>query len=90
MAMTPKQDRNGVPGPGATGGNVAQPGPDATAEIRSVMRQATAAGNSGAAEGRGLFVSPAGSGVDGHEVRDYGSMFEWDAGLAVNEPAGEA
>jgi len=87
---TPKQDRNGVPGPGATGGNVAQPGPDAIGEIRSAQKQAQNAGTSRAFEGRGLFVSPAGSGVDGHEVGGYGAMFEWDAGLAINEPAGEA
>jgi len=87
--QTPKQDRNGVPGPDSTGG-VSLPGPDATGEIRSAQKQAQNAGTSRAFEGRGLFVSPAGSGVDGHEVGGYGAMFEWDAGLAVNEPAGEA
>jgi hypothetical protein len=39
---TPKQDRNGVPGPGATGGNVSQPGPDYTGEIRSAAAKAQA------------------------------------------------
>ena len=87
--QTPKQERNGVPGPDSTGG-VSLPGPDATGEIRSAQKQAQAAGVAGSNEGRGLFVSPAGSGVDGHEVRGGGSMFEWDAGLAISEPAGEA
>jgi len=74
---TPKQDRNGVPGPGATGGNVAMPGPDSTGEIRSVKAQAERVGNARATADH-LAVPPS----DPH--------LEWDAGLAVNEPAGEA
>ena len=88
---TPKQDRNGVPGPGATGGNVSMPGPDSTGEIRSVMRQAEAAGNSRAAEAHSeLLATPQGSGTGGHTLGAAGNMYEWDSGLAVNEPAGEA
>ena len=74
---TPKQDRNGVPGPGATGGNVSQPGPDATAEIRGVMKTAQNAGNA-RATGDHLMVP------------QHDPHYEWDAGLAINEPAGEA
>ena len=88
---TPKQDRNGVPGPGATGGNVAQPGADVTGEIRSVMRVAEAAANARKVETHDeLLATPQGSGVAGHTVGAAGNMYEWDSGLAVNEPAGEA
>lgn len=76
MAMTPKQDRNGVPGPSTTGG-VSMPGPDSTREIASVQRQAQAAGN--ARKSHDYLRVPA---SDPHT--------EWDAGLAINEPAGEA
>ena len=87
---TPKQDRNGVPGPGATGGNVAQPGPDATREIAGVMRAAEAFGNARKAEAENLIKSPQGSGVNGHSIGGGSNMYEWDSNLAVNEPAGEA
>lgn len=42
---TPKQDRNGVPGPAGTGGYVAMPGPDSTPEIAAAKAKAEAAGN---------------------------------------------
>lgn len=44
--MTPKQERNGVPGPSATR-NTAVAGPDARADIAATMATATAAGASG-------------------------------------------
>ena len=88
---TPKQDRNGVPGPGATGGYVAMPGPDATAEIKSVQRTAEAAGNARKVETYNeLLNTPAGSGAAGHTLGAGGNMYEWDSGLAVNEASGEA
>ena len=88
---TPKQDRNGVPGPGATGGNVSMPGPDSTAEIGSVKRAAEAAGNARKVETYNeLLNTPQGSGTAGHTLGAGGNMYEWDSGLAVNEPAGEA
>ena len=88
---TPKQDRNGVPGPGATGGNVSMPGPDSTAEIQSVKKAAEAFGNARKIETNNeLLNTPAGSGVNGHDFGGGGSMYEWDSALAVNEPAGEA
>lgn len=85
---TPKQDRNGVPGPGATGGNVAMPGPDATKEIAGVMRQAEAAANTRKEQTAGFIESPAGAGVSGHQIGGGGSMFEWDSGLAINDVEG--
>lgn len=74
---TPKQQRNGadtgVPGSGAT---MAQPGPDATGEIRGMKRQAESAGNSRAAA---RYVG----------VPDTDTMVQqWDAGLAINDVEG--
>jgi hypothetical protein len=40
--QTPKQDRNGVPGPDSTGG-VSAPGPDATGEIARAKAASEAA-----------------------------------------------
>lgn len=76
---TPKQDRNGVPGPGATGGYVAQPGPDATGEIRTVIAQAEAAGNA-------RVVPPSGSAVPATPAAANTTM--WDDGLAVRDVEG--
>jgi hypothetical protein len=67
---------------------VAQPGP--LPDLAPLMREAKAAGTSRMSDAKSLIVSPQGSGVDGHQVGGYGSMYEWDAGLAVNEPAGES
>jgi hypothetical protein len=88
MAMTPKQDRNGGPGP--EGDRVTGPSNDMTNEIRSTMKAAQNAGIRRADEGRRLFDSPAGSGVDGHEVGGGGNMYEWDSSLAVREQTGES
>jgi hypothetical protein len=51
---------------------------------------AEAAGNERWNEGEGLLNSPQGSGTGGHTVGAGGNMWEWDAGLAISELAGEA
>jgi hypothetical protein len=91
MAMTPKQDRNGVPGPMTTSPHTAQPGPDATKKIQSLMRQAENYGNARKNEAHSeLLNTPQGSGVNGHEIGGGGNMYEWDSNLAVSEVPGEA
>ena len=79
MALTPKQVRNGIPGPGATGGNVAQPGP-ASAVPKG---EAESHGNALASTGRQPFTGDT-AGANGYVVPD------WDASIAVTEQAGEA
>lgn len=73
---TPKQQRNGVPGPGATGGNVSLPGPDATAEIRAVKKTAESAGNARATND--MLTRP----------QSDAGVRPWDQGLAVNDYEG--
>jgi hypothetical protein len=70
---TPKQDRNGVPGPGATGGNVAQPGPDYTGDIRSAK---------GAAESK----QAARKSADHLQVPADQGVVPWDSAIVVREP----
>jgi len=41
--QTPKQERNGVPGPTATGANTAQPSADMTSEVASAASGAQSA-----------------------------------------------
>ena len=88
MAYTDKQLRNGATGDSATQ-DTARPSVDLTATISGLQSQAEAAGNDRWNEGRGLIESPAGAG-GGREVGAGGSMWEWDAGLAINEMSGEA
>ena len=78
--VTPKQERNGIPGPGATGGNVAQPGP--TPDVESVMRSAESAAGSWAEQGAGIWQGGT-AGTPGYSVAD------WDSNLAVTEQSGE-
>jgi hypothetical protein len=70
---TPKQDRNGVPGPGATGGNVAQPGPDATAEIRAAKASAET-------------KQAARKSTDHLQVPPDRSVVPWDSAIATRKP----
>lgn len=70
---TPKQDRNGVPGPGATGGNVAQPGPDYTADIRSA--KASTEAKQAARKSAPHLQVPADNGV-----------VPWDSAIAIRQP----
>jgi hypothetical protein len=79
MALTPKQVRNGIPGEGAAGGNVAQPGPASAVP----QGAAEAAGEALAASGRAPFAGGT-AGTSGYSVAD------WDASIAVTEGAGEA
>jgi len=81
MALTPKQVRNGIPGEGPAGGNVAQPGP--SANVAPVKGAAETYGGALAATGRAPF-SGGNAGTSGYSVPD------WDAGIAVTEGAGEA
>lgn len=85
---TPKQDRNGVPGPASTGGNVAQPGPDATGEIARVMKQAQNAADARKQQTAGFIETSAGAGVDGHRIGAAATSYQWDDGLAVNDVEG--
>jgi hypothetical protein len=81
MALTPKQVRNGIPGEGAAGGNVAQPGP--SSDVAGVKGAAETYGGALAATGRQTFTGDT-AGVGGHSVVD------WDDSIAVTEGAGEA
>jgi hypothetical protein len=54
------------------------------------MGQSESAALGRAAETIAEFQTPAGSGRGGHTVGAGGSMFEWDAGLAIDEGTGEA
>lgn len=85
--LTPKQQRNGITSQ-AGEQNSAQPGPDATRQVAAVKRQAENAANTRKNEAAGLIQSPQGSGVTGHEVGGGGSMWEWDAGLAITDVEG--
>lgn len=94
MAMTPKQDRNGVPGPVETR-NTAQPGLSAEADIRSAMATAQAAADARKRQAHEFMASPAGSGPTGSNVlpgrviaNPGGTVWQWDAGLAINDVEG--
>lgn len=89
MAYTGKQERNGATGSGGEQ-NSAQPGPDSTAAIAGLLSQSQSAAENRGGDAKNLFVSPAGSGVGGHDVGAVGPMFEWDSGLAIAEQPGEA
>lgn len=73
---TPKQDRNGVPGPGATGGNVARPGPDATRDIAAAAAKAKAV-----AEARKMGDMTSGPATES-------GVRMWDQGLAISDVEG--
>ena len=88
MGYTNKQERNGATGAQPTQMSAA-PGPDYTAEVASAIATSTAAGNTRAAEAAALMSSPAGAGVNGHNIGAGGNMFEWDSGLAIMEQFGE-
>jgi hypothetical protein len=90
VAYTDKQIRNGATGAVSDNTSVAQPSTDLTGEIAAAISQAEAAGNDRWNEGRGLLDSPQGSGGSGRQVGGGGSMWEWDAGLAINEASGES
>ena len=81
MALTPKQVRNGLPGEGAAGGNVAQPGP--SANVAPVKSAAETYGGALASTGRQPFAG-GNAGTSGYSVAD------WDDSIAVTEGAGEA
>ena len=70
---TPKQDRNGVPGPGATGGSVAQPGPDFTGDIRSAKAAAESKQN-------------ARKSADHLQVPPSQGVVPWDTSASVRQP----
>jgi hypothetical protein len=81
MALTPKQVRNGIPGEGAAGGNVSQPGP--TSDVSAVKGAAETYGGALASTGRQPFTGDT-AGANGITVVD------WDDSIAVTEGAGEA
>jgi hypothetical protein len=88
--LTPKQERNGVGPDPAPGHSTAVPGPDTTSIISPAKGQSESAALGRAAETIAEFQTPAGSGRGGHTVGAGGSMFEWDAGLPIDEGTGEA
>jgi len=88
MAMTPKQERNGITGAAGGGGNVARPGPDATGEILALKGQSEAAADRRKQDTQGFIESPAGSGAAGLQIGGGGDMFVWDSGLAVSDVEG--
>jgi hypothetical protein len=76
VAITGKQERNGVPGPDGFRDSATGPVPD----VAPLIGQAQSAGTSNMLEGHAV------AGVlAGHTV-----SFEWDAGLAIDEQPGEA
>jgi hypothetical protein len=93
MAYTPKQERNGATGSGGEQQS-AQPGP--YGDVASVMAQAQAAGDGRKGEAAGLFSSSEGSGpspssdpfAPERQIGGAGAMYEWDAGLAINDYEG--
>jgi hypothetical protein len=90
MTQPQRQLHNDGPGPGGENPSYARPGPDATGDIRAAKSLAESAANARKNEAAGFIQSPQGSGVTGHEVGGGGAMWEWDAGLAINEVSGEA
>ena len=80
MGLTPKQERNGIPGMGAEGGNVAQPG--SYPDVAAPMAAAEEYGNTYQESGREAWVGGT-AGTPGYSVAD------WDDNLAVTEGAGE-
>jgi hypothetical protein len=81
MALTPKQVRNGIPGEGAAGGNVSQPGP--SSDVAAVKGASETYGGALASTGRQPFAGGT-AGTSGTTVVD------WDDSIAVTEGAGEA
>ena len=71
MSLTPKQVRNGIPGPGAEGGNVAESGP------KPAIPQ-------GAAESKGEAHQSSGKAAfDGASPGSPGyAVSEWNSGVA--------
>lgn len=72
MAMTPKQDRNGVPGPDATQ-NSAQPGPDLTGDIRTAKASAER-------------MQAVRKSADHLQVPADQGVVPWDSAVVVREP----
>jgi len=90
MGLTPKQERNGIPEMGASR-NTAQPSQSIERDVRGLMRESQTAADERKDEAHNeIFVTPQGNTPVGREVGAYGDMFEWDAGLAISEPEGEA
>ncbi len=85
MGYTQKQERNGATG-NAGGQNSAQP--SSVVDVAPVQAQAESAGLLFDGDGHALLASPQGAGSGGHTVGGGGSMFEWDAGLAINDYEG--
>jgi len=86
VAITDKQQRNGLPELSA----VSNPQPGPMPDLAGLMSQAETAALGRKGEAQGLIMSPQGSGVDGHSVGAAATSFEWDDGLAVAEQPGEA
>ena len=80
MALTPKQERNGIPEMVST----RETGPGPMPDCAGPMEQAETAADDHAALAMHLFDTPAGSGLAGHDM----ASFEWDDGLAINDVEG--
>jgi len=87
MAFTGKQERNGAVGSGGEQ-NTAVPGPYDEGGIAGAMSASQSAADVRSNEASNLMRSPAGTGLAGHNVGGGGSMFEWDAGLAIHDVEG--
>ena len=84
MVFTGKQQRNGAD-IGSPDSNNPMPGPTPTVPLM----EAQDAADVRMSEGHAFMTSPAGAGVEGHEIGGGGDMmFEWDAGLAINDVEG--
>jgi len=83
MAFTGKQVRNGADIGGADSNNP-MPGPMPTVPLS----ESQSAADVRMSEAHAFMTSPAGAGTAGHEIGGYGAMFEWDAGLAINDVEG--
>ena len=92
---TPKQERNGATGAVATG-NTAQTGPIPDVGGMKIAAEAAGLGRTDATQD--IFMSAAGSGPSPastieaaeRQIGSQGNIWEWDAGLAVDEMTGES
>ncbi len=88
MAFTAKQERNGADMGGGEQ-NTALPGPSSQADIAAAKVQSESAAGVRGDEGAALLQSAQGAGVGGHpDIGGGGSMWEWDAGLAIGDIEG--
>lgn len=96
MAFTGKQIRNGV---AMSGGeqNPAQPGP--MPDVASVLSHAQTAALDRKGAGAAMFGTAAGAGPDNSSTPEnpgrvlgnaHTDIYDWDGGLAIDEPSGEA